>query len=182
MHRPRDSQRSKLYAAEDAFCKRPDICDIEGGFDGIDEIQLYTGKLLASAWFHRRWPVPAIQVIDGRARRSPAAFRRRDRGDWQYFIAIPRFARHEESVLHEIAHCCVYATKTEPLSGHGWQFAATLLDLIGRQMGADARRVLVDEFKVRRVRYRKPRQLSPEHRAALSARMAAIREQQATGA
>lgn len=78
-------------------------------------------------------------------------------------------------MLHEIAHCCGYSIETEPLPGHGWHFAAIMLDLVERQMGKAAHQALAEEFKARRVRYRKPRQLSPEHRTALSARMAALR-------
>lgn len=159
----RDSQRQKLYDAERA------ALDVKGltmkRWETVPEMQAYVNKLLDSAWFKRHWPrkggsegiwlgangfvfAPKVEVRDGRGHR------RATYGGG--VIQMPKWARKEWVMLHELAH---YVTPQRP--AHGWQFAANYLLLVQHQLGKEAADALRAKFKFFRVRYTKPRAKRP---------------------
>lgn len=172
MARARDTQRSRLYASENFLQSRGPR------YETVDEMQAYVDRLLRSAWFKRRWPRTAgggIEVRDGRGRSRACATT-----DWaQRIIKMPRWSRSQAVVLHEIAHHCTdEAHGVRDVAAHGWQFAATLLELVTHEMGAEAGQDLRASYKAKNVRHKAPRKRKPltdEQRAVLRERMAVAR-------
>jgi Spy/CpxP family protein refolding chaperone len=98
-------------------------------------------------------------------------------------IKMPTWSRSKAVIIHEIAHHCAdEAYGVSDVAAHGWQFAATFLELATHELGAESGDALKKSFKEHRVRYRAPRQrkpLTPEQRAVLVERMAAARDAKA---
>jgi putative metallohydrolase (TIGR04338 family) len=167
---PRDSQRRRLYEAEDvldgrrvsAAAKRH-LTDtvrhgyqrrwviVEGGenytvpmyYPSVDSVQDYVDAVLATAWFRRRWGYRRITVGA-----NPGANSRGGYGD----VHMGAEHRRSESViLHEIAH---NLTDFHAHAYHGPEFAAILLTLVKHQMGRDSYEYLRTSYAVHRVKYR----------------------------
>jgi putative metallohydrolase (TIGR04338 family) len=131
----RDSQRARLYDAERA---------LRGGrrFVTVGECQAYVDDVLGSAWWQARFPrVREIRVTDGRGRRHAGAFVESRR------IALPKWARNERVLLHEVAH---HATPRDA-AAHGPEYARIYVDLVHAFMGERAARRLLAAFEAHRV-------------------------------
>lgn len=158
----RDSFKSKAYAGEGELIALSRAQEADLGFSHISHVQAYVDKLTGSAWFERRWPFASrdgIEVNDGRARRSAYGCR----GE----IGLPRTQRHEAIILHEVAHAITWDVPP----WHGPKWARAYLELVRRQMGDEAWRLLRDGFRKKNVRYtpyRDPR-LSEHRRGAVPA-------------
>ena len=172
---PRDSQRQKVYDSEDVL--GPVEWPGQEHFVTVSEMQSYVDRLIASAWFQRRWKIRAVEVRDGRGRRSAAS---NDRGG---YITMPVGMRYEEVVLHEIAHQIVGRTiGHRNVQAHGREFCQVLLELVGHKLGADAKRALKSEFQRRKVKHTKARKpMGAEQRAAAAERLAVARAAKAIG-
>lgn len=151
----RDSQRAKVYAAEefvrtlfDRAAQRSNrVVDFfgaqltlppEGRFASVDSVQRYVDDVLAMPAVRRRWSGPAPLTV--RPRRGVAAAHYEvDDGDAT--IAVPErrtsWALRELVVLHEIAHHLCDATPP-----HGPRFVATFCELADAVMGAEVGHVL----------------------------------------
>jgi hypothetical protein len=185
MPRKRDTQRAKLYRAEHASGLRGEV------FPSLMHVTDYVNRLRTSAWFKRTFGAHYIRVGDGRGGVNARAVGRST-------IQLPLWARHEFTVLHEIAHLVRpvegWAKGTAGLSitrggveylgrpaeethaWHGPQFAHTFLMLVRHKMGTEAERTLKAAFREHGVRYKAPRApLSDERRAELAARLATLR-------
>lgn len=180
MARPRDTQRSKVYAAEAVL---PHGLQ----FPTILDCQAYVNRVLADAWFLRTFGHHAIEVRHGGGSSSARAVGTR-------LIQLPLWARHQRTILHEIAHCIrpldgwAKGAKTwsalvggkaggwrgYPIhthhAGHGREYAHTYLMLVQHFMGADAARQLRASFRLKGVKFTAKRVLSPAQREALRAR------------
>ncbi len=133
---PRDSQRSRLYDAERA---------LRGGrrFVTVEECQAYVDGVLASEWWRSRFPrVRAIRVTDGRGRRHAGAFVESAR------IALPKWARTERVLLHEIAHHAA----PRAAAAHGPEFARIYVELVREFRGEKPARRLLAALHAHRVR------------------------------
>ena len=152
---PRDSQRSKVYAAE-AFVRT--LFDRagehgnraieffgtqltlppEGRFASTPAIQRYVDDVLALPAVRQRWPAAGPLAV--RARRGIAAAHY-ERSDDGATIAVPErhttWALRELVVLHEIAH---HLCGAEP--PHGPEFVATFCELSEAVMGPEVAHVL----------------------------------------
>lgn len=128
--RDRDNQRARVYRAENKARQ-----GTKGlSFETVAEMQKYVDRLHRSKWFQKRWPrIKSFTVTDGRGRRSGASF-----GTYWSTLKMPRWSRHEEYLLHEVAHTCT-ASSAREAAAHGPEFVTILLELIGHQMGAAAR-------------------------------------------
>jgi len=150
MSRPRDSQRNKLYLAERALWVNAEEPDKKLT---ISEMQTFVNRLVASAWFQRRYPgVLTIEVTDGRARRSAAGIYH----GWAHSgeIRMPRWSRNHIVMLHEVAHVCVDSTKAHhAIASHGREFAATFIELVDHCLGKETGRVLRSSFRERGVKW-----------------------------
>lgn len=178
----RDSQRSRVYEAERASgIHLPRHAERMSW----DEVLAYVKKVESSAFVKRkyrnaRWP---IQVFMGRSGgkatdylvvHDPDGYRIGRSGQ---IITLGVWARQPAVILHEIAHHYAglgYA--------HNWRFCAVYLELVKHFMGKDAHDALRAQYKAHRVKFTAPRakrEISPEQREALVARLAAAREAKA---
>lgn len=162
----RDSQRSKIYAAEDAAFNR-------GFSEGltVGECQAIVDKVLASRTVRERYPRADLPVLvaDGRGRRSACyAATRYGRPT----LCIPRSLRSKWVVLHELAHHLTHKRGVP----HGWEFAECFLYLVRVFIGRHAEARLKQEMKARRVKYAPPRRstMTDDQREAARQRMLAI--------
>lgn len=161
MKRPRDSQRSKLFQAENCL-------PLVNHLPTVPAIQSYVNKILHSRWWKNRFTVTTIKVEDGRGRRTAAAWHTHFAG----IIAMPRWSRYELVILHELAHIAT----PENCASHGREFARNFVDLVTRRMGNDTAKALKASFDKGKVKWRKKRQLSDAERARLSAQIKRIRK------
>ncbi|WP_006242626.1 TIGR04338 family metallohydrolase [Mycolicibacterium tusciae] len=151
----RDTQRAKVYAAEEfvrtLFDRAEEhgnrVVDFfgtqltlppEGRFASTVSVQRYVDDVLAMAVIGERWP--GIRGLAVRARRGvTAAHYERDTDG--AVIAVPAgrttWALRELVVLHEIAH---HLCAAEPPHGH--EFVATFCELAGAVMGPEVAHVL----------------------------------------
>lgn len=183
MTRPRDTQRSKLYAAERVAFPR----SADEGRLSLEECQAYVDRVVGSASWkgqfeERRSPFGVdtyarVTVKDGRGSGAARCI--------SYFeISVPTDMRREWILLHELAHVAtqrLYGWNEVPW--HGWEYATVYLGLVRRWLGADAHDRLRAAFRAGKVRYNAPRQgrpLTPEQREAAIARLAAYRQNAAT--
>jgi putative metallohydrolase (TIGR04338 family) len=167
-----DSQRSRVYQAERAL-DRPEWNRRLGT---VQEIQDYVDRIVRSRWFRGAFPdFPGrIIVKDGRGRRRAGGWRTWDGG----CITLPVWSRRASIVLHEVAHVVTPRRDAQGrrTAAHGREFAAAFLALVRRWMGAEAAAALRAAFRLHGVRYRPRRAPDPAQRAALAARMAALRQ------
>jgi putative metallohydrolase (TIGR04338 family) len=152
----RDSQRAKVYAAEEfvrtlfdraaehgsrsiEFFGTQLTLPPEARFGSVPAVQRYVDAVLALPAVRRQWPAVAPLMV--RARRASAAAHYENR-DGTGIIAVPGFttadwAMRELVVLHEIAHHLC----DEP-PPHGSQYVVTLCTLAELVMGAELGHVL----------------------------------------
>jgi hypothetical protein len=164
----RDSQKSKVYAAERAakIAEEPWTIRRNGNAMTIAECQALVDKMAASAFVQRHYDLAqyGARVIPGR------------NGGWASgrTISLGVWARQPAIVMHEFAHVLV-----GDRPWHGWKFCECFLTLVRHFMGADEAARLEAAFKAHGVKYRAPRKvtpLSPERRAAAIANLAAARK------
>lgn len=180
MTRVRDTQRGKLYRAEQAFWHGAYGGDCAGGavrLETMAEVEAFAESVLAKRSVQRRfgWQRPLEEYRDGRGRRSAYA-------EGGYAIGVPRSLRSRWVVLHELSHVIVQRTFHPEPAWHGWEFADVYLQLVWCVLGKEAHNGLRDAFRANGVRYKAPRarrQLTEEQREALRLRMAGMRELQA---
>jgi putative metallohydrolase (TIGR04338 family) len=152
----RDSQRSKVYAAEEfvrtlfdraaehgsasvEFFGTQLTLPPEARFGSLAAVQRYVDDVLALPALRRQWP--KVAPLRVRARRASAAAHYENR-DGAGVIAVPDlatadWAMRELVVLHEIAHHLCDASPP-----HGSHYVATLCTLAELVMGPEAGHVL----------------------------------------
>lgn len=179
----RDFQRSKVYAAEGDFLRwlsrEADEVDARDQrlFDSIYEVREYVYDLIRLRWFKRRWGDARIEVEKGRVDCCSSGGPLAVATNHGVIRIAPKRKRSSQAretrcvfreyvVLHELAHALKYSTvdgqverrnprhdpDAEPW--HGRDFCKRLLELVGHQLGLDARRALRRCFKERRVKVR----------------------------
>ncbi len=132
--RPRDSQRARLYRAEFEVPPGKRLTTVE-------KLQAYVDALVRADWFAARWPDRSFEVRPGFGHRRATA-------DLNGVLQMPKWARTEMVLLHEVAHCLtpwIYAS-------HGPEYAGVLLSLVRRSMGPATGQALEDAFDRHRVR------------------------------
>jgi putative metallohydrolase (TIGR04338 family) len=152
---PRDSQRSKVYAAEGfvrtmfdrAAQHHSRALDFfgttltlppEARFGAVEDVRRYVDAVLTMPSVMQRWHPDPLGV---RVRRGASAAHYEVREDGTAVIAVPeqssRWALRELVLLHEIAH---HLCRVEP--AHGPEFRATLCELAEVVMGPEVGHVL----------------------------------------
>ncbi|OBB48558.1 TIGR04338 family metallohydrolase [Mycobacterium sp. 852002-51961_SCH5331710] len=152
---PRDSQRAKVYAAEEfvrtLFDRAAEhgnrVIDFfgttltlptEARFASVESVQRYVDEVLALPAVRRRWPRGAPLGVRPRRGASAAHYELDDDGA---VIAVPevrtRWALRELVVLHEIAHHLCEAAPP-----HGPEFVGTFCELADTVMGPEVAHVL----------------------------------------
>lgn len=162
MKRPRDTQRSKLYAAErEAFGQPKEELS-------LDTTVAFVRQVWRSPWTARKFQIARYSeppyVADGRGTTAARGSLRR--------LNLPRWSRNKVVILHELAHALTWHRET--FAAHGREFAAVFLELVSHWLGVDAAKRLRAAFRAKRVRYRPKRQLTPEQREALRERGKAL--------
>ncbi|MBX9638921.1 MAG: TIGR04338 family metallohydrolase [Mycobacteriaceae bacterium] len=152
----RDSQRAKVYAAEEfvrtlfdrtAEHRSPTVeffgaqltLPPEGRFASVESVQRYVDEVLAMPTLRKHWP--AALPLRVRARRAASAAHYESR-DEVGIIAVPDrgaadWAMRELVVLHEVAH---HLCRAQP--PHGPVFVATFCTLAELVMGPEVGHVL----------------------------------------
>ncbi len=151
----RDTQRAKVYAAEEfvrtlfdraaehgnraiEFFGTSLTLPPEARFASVESVQRYVDDVLASPAVRRRWPQAARLGVRTRRGTSAAHYEVDEGGA---VIAVPeaqtRWALRELVVLHEIAHHLCEAAPP-----HGRQFVATFCELTDAVMGPEVAHVL----------------------------------------
>jgi putative metallohydrolase (TIGR04338 family) len=133
--RPRDSQRARLYRAEGEVASGRRLPTVE-------RMQSWVDGLAATDWFLARW---GERVFDVR----PGFGHRRATADANGVLQMPKWARTELVLLHEVAHCLTPST----CAAHGPEYAGVLLALARRGMGPATAQALEDAFDRQRVRW-----------------------------
>ncbi len=153
---PRDSQRSRVYAAEEFvrtlfdraaehglsavdFFGTQLTLPPEGRFGSVASAQRYVDDVLALPTVRRRWPSTAPLRVRPRRAATAAHYEFRDGAG---IIAVPDratadWALRELVVLHELAH---HLCQAEP--PHGPEFVATICELTELVMGPEPGHVL----------------------------------------
>jgi len=133
--RPRDSQRARLYRAEG---------EVDAGrrLPTVERMQAWVDGLVATDWFVARWSARSFEVRPGFGHRRATA-------DENGVLQMPKWARTELVLLHEVAHCL---TPTA-FASHGPEYAGVLLALSRRGMGPATAQALEDAFVRQRVRW-----------------------------
>ncbi len=165
MTKERDSQKGKLYKAEKI------LLPISQRLETVPEMEKYLKKVLDRAPIQRRysrWLGRKIVVKDGRGCRHAY-------GNYNW-IKMPRWARSQHIVLHEVAHALTLRKHGDAVADHGWQYAAIYLDLVKFGMGAEAHDALKASFKQHKVRFKAKVKRNVVVTAETLARLAAARE------
>ena len=133
--RPRDSQRARLYRAEG---------EVPAGrrLPTVERMQAYVDALAAADWFLARWGERAFEVRPGFGHRRATA-------DGNGVLQMPKWARSELVLLHEVAHCLTPVT----CAPHGPEYAGVLLALARLGMGPATAQSLEYAFARQRVRW-----------------------------
>jgi len=173
MDRERDSQRSKVYAAERAAWAeliklRPELDVTYTKADAIRELRaLAERKRITTNYPRALWLAKVEVTISNRGGSCYPG--------WTPRIRLGSWARTRHFViLHEAAH----QLQSRESSAHGWEFCDAHLALWRARYGVDAAKVLEHHYKAAKVRYRKPRAkkvLTPDQKAVLSERLAVAR-------
>jgi len=153
----RDSQRQKVYSAEDNLKRLYQEVNIE--FSSIEEISQYVNKLVRSTWAIRRWGKPrnTIQIIENKKVRGACWAR-----GINLSITLSRWGWNKMVVLHELSHLL-----SNYGASHGRHFVRTFLELVKHELGYDIQKALKKEYKRYGVRYLPKRELSEETRKKL---------------
>lgn len=151
----RDTQRAKVYAAEEFvrtlfdraaehgnrsvdFFGTQLTLPPEGRFASVQAVQRYVDDVLAHPGVRHRWPAAGPLTVRARRGATAAHYERTDDGAT---IAVPDrrsgWALRELVALHEIAH---HLSIAEP--PHGPDFIATFCELADAVMGPEVGHVL----------------------------------------
>jgi putative metallohydrolase (TIGR04338 family) len=142
MSKTRDNQRAKIYRAE-----REGLGGLSYLFKDLKDVNKYIDYILRSSYWKKLNGSPYIDVRDGRGRRSACAFNK-------HTIALPRWARTDVFVLHELTHTVVNFNYTK-VADHGREFAKEFLGLVKRFMGKECYLILKESYKKNHVHYTK---------------------------
>ena len=160
MGRPIDSQRQKLYNAQNESIKKIE----QPKFDTIDEVRAYVEKIMNSPWWKKRYPdIYRLEIENGAGKTAAKGGPIRN-GLW---MTLPRWARKPCTILHEMAHGIV----PRDVAAHGREYAGVLVELVTRFMGKEAGKQLRASFAKHKVKYKSKRTLSPEQKALAIARI-----------
>ena len=151
----RDTQRAKVYAAEEFVRTLFDRASEHGSrsvdffgtaltlppearFASLPAVRRYVDDVLAHPGVRDRWPAAGPLAVRARRAATAAHYERSDAGAT---MAVPdrriSWALRELVVLHEIAH---HLSEAEP--PHGPEFVATFCDLAAAVMGPEVGHVL----------------------------------------
>lgn len=145
----RDTQRAKLYRADDVLSK------FAVPLTTVEDVEAFTNKVWASKRVQKAFPKAMWQgeprVKDGRRTRIA-------RGG-HFHISIPRWARHSNVVLHELSHTITQRIYGSNVAGHGWEYCGVFLKLTLYIMGREAHDAFKASMKKHKVRFKPKRRV-----------------------
>lgn len=150
MARPRDSQRSRLYASEwEVFGWSKEK------FRDMGELEEYLWNVLEHRHVQRKYQMARdivsgtqrLKISNGAGHRRAMTIRQEDK----IIVSFPRKMRSEWVVVHEIAHVLTPAD----VAGHGREFCRTYLELVGLFFGVETRNKLKAAMKKHNCKYSK---------------------------
>lgn len=145
----RDSQRTKVYHAEDALTGR-----WTNTLGSNADAQKWVDDLLATRWFRQRFRLGKITVGVGRNLNG------RSYG-WG-FITVSPAGRNPVVLLHEITHQILGRERgLGDYASHGPEFCAIYLFLVGHVLGDEAARALKAAYVRRGVKHVVPAGVVP---------------------
>ncbi len=189
----RDTQRRRVYSSEGMAWYNHPADAIE--FPEVEDVSREVKRLVNSRRIWNSFPFMSPYAPNTHKR---APFTIRDGRGARCAMASPNelsFPRHQRKrwvILHELAHLLhareqravrdsmalvnsdIYLLKGYT-AAHGWRFCMIYLKLVLWFIGRKEHDELKAHFKGMRVRFRPPRVVSPEARAAASARLAKVR-------
>lgn len=150
MARPRDSQKSRLYASEWEVFGRPYM-----EFEDLQQLKDYLWTVLENRHVRNKYPIAediasgilGLKVSAGQGHRR--AKTKREIGFFQ--VSFPVKARCRWMVLHELAH--VFTPRE--YAGHGREFCRTYLHLIRLFFGEETQNKLKAAMKKHKCKYSK---------------------------
>lgn len=170
-----DSQRSKVYKAEDASKVRGQQ------FASMDEVTAYVRDLCRDPKFKAYAPRVAAATYEfhngGGARRATCTtwgIGAGRMGRPYVRLMFPKWSRYEEVVLHEMAHAVSDERHGHSAAAHGRGFTESLLWLVRLRMGAAAEASLKAAFTEGKVKFRPKREMTPAQLEAARRGLAAM--------
>lgn len=142
----RDTQRSKVYKAEDYFChKNPNL------YASVAECKAYTTEITGSAYWQSQGGKKRIAIGDGRGRSNACA---QSKGIHNTIdkIKLPKWARSRIVIIHEMSHILTDQTDFGT-SAHGAVFCKHYLNLCFELLGAVRAMALKQKFDEYKVQY-----------------------------
>lgn len=136
MSRERDTQRQRVYDAENAAGINPWVQTIPNA-----DLQAWVDSVLDRRAIRSRWGVRQVRVELTHGRGAHAY--------GTHTIRASRAARNEYVLLHEIAHTL---THQRGYAGHGPEFCGVLLFLVKTVMGREAHAALLAQMRARKVK------------------------------
>lgn len=148
--RPRDSQKSRLYASEWEVFGWPKM-----EFESMEQLEEYLWRVLENRWVQSNFPIAReivagtqkIKVSAGQGHRRAITKREPD----FFRVSFPRQMRCRWVVLHELAHVL---TPWE-YAGHGREFARAYLYLVKKFFGREMENKLKAAMKKHNCKYSK---------------------------
>ena len=148
-----DSERGKTYQAEFAFQRRYKVKD----FKNLKEAQKRAKQIYATKKWQKVWKLegrterdlmkqPAVVLKERNTGRGTAGWT-----DGWSVVLDSKAGLDEYTLLHELTHCLGHMH-------HGRSFRRALLELVGAFIGADAKKILKEEFAKRKLKCGKARQ------------------------
>lgn len=150
MSRPRDNQRSRMYASEWECFGWPKM-----EFKDMAELEEYLWSVLENRYVQKKYPI-AREIVSGTQKlkiANGAGFRRaitRWEGN-HILVAFPRKMRCKWVVVHEIAHVLA----PQDASWHGREFARVYLHLVRIFFGQEIQNKLKAAMKKHKCKYSK---------------------------
>lgn len=141
-----DSERGKTYQAEFAFQRRYKVKD----FKNLKEAQKRAKQIYATKKWQKVWKLegrterdlmkqPAVVLKERNTGRGTAGWT-----DGWSVVLDSKAGLDEYTLLHELTHCLGHMH-------HGRSFRRALLELVGAFIGADAKKILKEEFAKRKL-------------------------------
>jgi len=148
-----DTEKSKTYQAEWAFQKRINIKK----FKDLKEAQKRAKQIYKTKKWQKVWKLesrtdrplmkqPAVVLKERNTGRGFAGW-----SDGWSVVLDSKAGLDEYTLLHELTHCLGHMH-------HGRSFRRALLELVGAFIGADAKKILKEEFAKRKLKCGKARQ------------------------
>ena len=151
MTRPRDSQRSRVFAAE-IENHGIEMQNPPAWLKEASQCQAWVDTITRSRWWRARSPIGQVKVFDGRGTSIARGGHFGNCGKKNgWGVNLPKWARSEMVILHELAHVLTHSQCIAPW--HGRRFCRNYLALVGRWMNRDNARRLRACFKKHRVKW-----------------------------